>query len=493
MGASAKQMSPLMRIAAECHTAGEVSHRVSHRENAGSAGNPCVSGEVSHCHTVTRGEYVPFPVEHLPPALRELAAAGSESIGCDPAMIAVPGLATLAAAVGTTRVVQVKEGWREPSALWGAVIAESGSRKSPAFELATRPIQDVQREYHLSHEEDRRRRQEAGGAVGRVPDGPPCKRLLIADATVDAVAPILRDNPRGVLVACDELDTWFQSFTRYSAGGASDMPRWLSLYNGASMQVDRKTGGSIFVPRALASICGTIQPSVFGRAMNRAARDSGLAARLLLALPPRRKRQWTDSTVPDGVSSTYGVVVRALVNLTHDQGEGWDSRARVLPLSRDALSLFVGHVNKLGARSEEVPGAEERAILSKLEAIPARLALVYELASSCDPDSVQEIGREAMASAVALGSWFADEVIRVFSCCGEMDRQRECRELLEWIGRKGGAVSARDLQRHNHKRYPTSEHADIALAGLVAGGLGEWAGEGRARRFRMGRCDSVTV
>ena len=54
---------------------------------------------------VALGGYTPFPVEALPLRLRELAVHGAASIGCDPAFVAVPGLAALAGAVGGTRVV----------------------------------------------------------------------------------------------------------------------------------------------------------------------------------------------------------------------------------------------------------------------------------------------------------------------------------------------------------------------------------------------------
>ena len=462
----------------------EVSHRVSHRRNGESAANSSGSGEVSHCHTVTPGDYTPFPVGHLPRVLRDLVTAGAGGIGCDPAMIAIPGLAALAAAVGSTRVVEVKQGWTEPAVLWGAVIAESGSRKSPAFALATAPLADAQRKYHQDHAEEEAYRRDIASGDAKAGHGPPCRRVVMSDSTVDAVAPILRDNPRGVLLACDELDTWFQSFTRYSGGGGSDMPRWLALYHGHSLQVDRKTGGSIFVPRATASICGTIQPAIFNRAMNRSARDSGLAARLLLAMPPRASRRWTDATVPTDVVGAYGEAVRSLLDLTHRNCGGSESQPVAVPFSPEALSLFKAHVDHLGERADEAPDAEERAILSKLEGTPARLALVYELASATCPSEVKEIGTEAMAAAVALGVWFVDEVIRVFAQCGESDQQKECRELVAWIDRKGGEVSAREVQRHNQKRYPAAEHADATLAGMVAGGLGAWVGEGRGRRFR---------
>ena len=50
-------------------------------------------------------------------------------------------------------------------------------------------------------------------------------------------------NPRGLVVVRDELDGWFQSFARYKgAGGGSDLPTWLSLFDAGPIRYLRRTG-----------------------------------------------------------------------------------------------------------------------------------------------------------------------------------------------------------------------------------------------------------
>jgi Protein of unknown function (DUF3987) len=53
--------------------------------------------------------------------------------------------------------------------------------------------------------------------------------------------------------------------------------------------VDRKTGErkTLFVPHAAVSLCGSIQPGVLARALSADFLDAGLAARLLMAMPPK--------------------------------------------------------------------------------------------------------------------------------------------------------------------------------------------------------------
>ena len=47
--------------------------------------------------------YQPFPVDALPEAIRGYVMAAARAIGCDPAFVALPLLAALAAAIGNTR------------------------------------------------------------------------------------------------------------------------------------------------------------------------------------------------------------------------------------------------------------------------------------------------------------------------------------------------------------------------------------------------------
>ncbi len=80
--------------------------------------------------------YTPFPTEVFPPTIRRFVDAGAESIGVDPAFVAVPLLSVCATAIGNTRRAMVKPGWNEPSVLWTAIVAPSGCAKSPAMNLS---------------------------------------------------------------------------------------------------------------------------------------------------------------------------------------------------------------------------------------------------------------------------------------------------------------------------------------------------------------------
>ena len=54
--------------------------------------------------------FAPFPVAVLPEPVCEFINMASTAIGCDPSLIALPLLTTFAAAIGTTRQIQLKPG-----------------------------------------------------------------------------------------------------------------------------------------------------------------------------------------------------------------------------------------------------------------------------------------------------------------------------------------------------------------------------------------------
>jgi hypothetical protein len=95
------------------------------------------------------------PSRVLPAPVRRLLCDGSAALGCDPAQIGVPALVALAGAVGNSRRTRLNRSWTEPAVLWGVVVvAESGSLKSSAFDLALAPLRDRQSARQARHESD---------------------------------------------------------------------------------------------------------------------------------------------------------------------------------------------------------------------------------------------------------------------------------------------------------------------------------------------------
>jgi hypothetical protein len=299
---------------------------------------------------------------------------------------------------------------------------------------------------------------------------------VTSDATIEAVGQILADNLRGLLLARDELDGWFQSFVRYGRG-STDRPHWLELHRAGTLRLHRLTRerGPLTVRRACCSLTGTTQPQVLASALDDDALAAGLGARFLLAMPPSRKRRWTEAEVDEELTDRYSRLLKDL--LTIPLADPTKRRPHVFQLSAQAKERWVDWFTRWGDATDAAEG-ELAAVMAKLEGYAARLALIHHVVNLTAADAaglvIYPITDASMSAGISLAEWFAGEAVRVYTILRETAEDRDCRRLVEWIEARGGTVSPRDLQRANARRWPTSEHAEVALDALVSGGFGQW-------------------
>jgi hypothetical protein len=79
----------------------------------------------------------------------------------------------------------------------------------------------------------------------------------------------------------------------------------------------------------------------------------------------------------------------------------------------------------------------------------------------------------SMKTGIELAKWFKHEAKRVYAMLDESDTERDQRRLIEWIARKGGTVTARDVRR-GCWWLRGSGLAEAALEELVKAGRGSW-------------------
>jgi len=411
----------------------------------------------------------PFPTDVFPSPARRLIEAAARSVRVDPAMVAVPCLASMTAAIGGARVVRIKEGWSEPAIVWAGVVARSGEQKSPPLEIATEPLAEAEQ---------------------RLAAADPDQRIVVRDITIESLADKLKDSPRGLVLVRDELAGWFDGFRRYRNHG-SDAPAWLECFHGRRLVVDRVQRGTVRIRRAVVSVVGTIQPGIFRNHASPALIESGLIPRLLLVMPPRRPRRWSDAELPQSVTADWAELIGRLFDLPMPVDDFGDPAPAVSDLAPEARELFRQWVDRLGA---EIDRADDTlaAMLSKLEGYVARFALVLHLARWAAGERVDpaHIDRESMVRAVRLGWWFRNELERVAGLLLADPEDAERQELIDWIRQRGGVVTPRDLQAGRWQlRKPGV--AEQALDNLARNGWGTWETikperKGRPRRqFRL--------
>lgn len=190
----------------------------------------------------------------------------------------------LAACIGGSADLQLREGWLEPAILNTVAIAPSGSGKSPAQSKIYSPIKARQAEAEVQYQDDKaeRKRQklawdgqtkeEKALYVGtdsdpsETPD-PVRTKYLYDVAQIEAVLKRQSEQKPGMGTTWlkDELSGLFKSADQYKGGGKGDtIPTLLSLWNGGDVLVDRvEDVKSYTIHKARLSIVGGIHPDRF--------------------------------------------------------------------------------------------------------------------------------------------------------------------------------------------------------------------------------------
>jgi hypothetical protein len=431
----------------------------------------------------------PFPTVLLPDPAGQIVREAAAAIGCDPAFVGLPLLVALASAIGNSRAIVLKRGWVEPCVLWGAIVGESGDLKSPALDVALKAIRRRQQEAIAAHKEalqgyaeERVRHEAAVKKWHQRSDGdepppvepakPVCSRYSVDDITVEALADRLSESPRGLLVARDELAGWLTSLNQYKGGKGSDAAHYLAMHGARPLTVDRKTGDKpvIYIPRAAVSIIGGVQPGILRQLLAKEHFEDGMAARLLLAMPPRRVKKWTDAEISEEAERALSELFDRLYTLQPEFDVAGNTSPIILPLTRRAKEVWIQfynvHAIELAARSGDLAAA-----WSKLEGYAARLALVVQLIK--DPES-RAVDKASVESGIALSRWFGGEAERVYGVLGETEEETERRNLSELISRRGGRITVPELMHACRKYRASSDDARGALQKLVDAERGRW-------------------
>lgn len=356
-------------------------------------------------------EYEPMPLDTLPDVLRGYVRAAASAIdkNAPPSMVAVPMLPVVAGAIGSHAQVELKSGWTEGPTLWTVVVAPSGSTKSPAFHKALAPVYRKENEAKEAYEEEMRGWQSTPEDDRQEKDKPTRDRYRIGDPTPEAVAKVLDTNPRGVVLARDELAGWIGSFDRYS-NGAADAQFWIEIWGRTPISRDRAGEGNTTIAEPAVSVTGTTQPGTLRDKLGSIHFDTGFAQRLLLCNPPMPRKTWSEAGIDEPTKAAFEGLLNKLYDLPKDI---------VCPISTDAKRLWADFYESENAVIYDLPEGAIRQVYAKSITYAARLALTLHLCAyvSEEADSL-EITRGSMEAAIRLAQWLRRETIRVHEIMG---------------------------------------------------------------------------
>jgi hypothetical protein len=438
---------------------------------------------------------VPFPVETLRSAANwVVSTAAAKNAPVD--YVALGLLVAATGAVGPKRRVMPWEGWTEPGILWGALVGQPGSNKSPAIDPLQGAVRSIERALNANWqdtlaayetakesasvvrsmwEQKAREAVKAGNEPPPMPIGamepkrPTRQSIWIGNITSEQVARKLAEN-FGLICFRDELSGLLGSFDKYGGTGG-DRSFWLETYGGRPYRYERVSlKEPVDIPFCAVSLLGGIQPDRL-KSMFKPDDDDGLAARTIFAWPDAVQRKRPTERVDD--SRLHSALSR-LWSMPFPTLEDGTQAEIVVPLKTDAANEFQVWWEARGWMERDAPSPIVASAIAKLNGMSLRIAQTLEFlewawTGSNAPEPTQ-VGMTSLAMAMRIiDEWVQPNLLRVYGEAAMPQDQRDAMDVAKWLLKnKPAAINAKDLRRTAGFQGPKkAEEMDAALEVLV--------------------------
>ncbi|WP_201550945.1 YfjI family protein [Psychrobacter sp. DD43] len=391
--------------------------------------------------------------------------------------VAVPLVVALGSVIGTKVSIFPKrhDDWQVIPNLWGAVIGQPSSKKSPAMDNAMKPIDNLISKAMKAHKsnmkehatqtlintakakaesdalkslakqlasqdddtdstekitEETIHQKAAAIAESKQQDEniPIPRRHMVSDITVEKLGEIENQNNNGVLQYRDELSGFLASLEKDSEQQARSF--YLEGFNGTgSYTVDRIMRGSLFIENHCVSVMGGIQPDKLEMYLEKTMRglgNDGLIQRFQMMVYPdplprtKEKDMAVDKESRDAVYSLFIAADELNIGTLKGYGANEANKFYKRPHFRftdDAYKVFMSWLDDLNDKADN---AEHDVIAQHLmkygRLIPA-LALIFHLVDCIEHRSLLGgVSLNALQAAIAWGDMLETHMLRVYSC-----------------------------------------------------------------------------
>lgn len=371
-----------------------------------------------------------FPFHALPKTLADFSLTTGAARKASPVMAATYGLGAIAGCLGGSRVIRLQhgeQGWIEPASLFLCIIADSCSKKGVMLRATIAPVTEFDDE--LEEKTDKAfdafdELQAAYEAWRPGKDGPdrpgkPIKpraeMILCEDNTIEAVGKFLKQNPRGLLFAYEEMMEWFLQMGRYSNGDGSFEQRfWIGVFDNAMRNSIRGKNERRDRYRRRGSVTGGMTPEDWTEIAAPKAFANGLIGRMLPVWPARVPQSGPAAQESPAAVAAWRELVRgaALLDREATASKGW--RPVEMQLTPHAERAWLEWLAAWNARVEDADG-EIKTMLGRMKSICARLALINAVCVSIESHGPAVVEAEDIRNAATLAAWFTEEAQRVYA------------------------------------------------------------------------------
>lgn len=364
-----------------------------------------------------------FPLDIFPETIRNIIESLNEYENYNIDFTAASFLTVFAAAMGNTWSVRFMTGWVSRPIIYMVLVGSPSCGKTPPLQQAVTPLLKLDGEYDQIYckEMNTYRKWERMSARQRekqsLPEEmnmPQRKCHVVVDSTVEALIGALRDNPRGVLIYKDEIDSLLSNFNRYNG---SDEGYFLSLFSGTPFKYSRKSNNEhIFLANPYCSIIGSTQPGRLGEQFGGKRMMNGFSSRFLKVYPEINEMpSWNDTAMPDGILEEWERIIRKVAGINPPTCQEGKANSIELPFSLEAKRRVIRWKDEINNKIYSDSESDAvRALCGKLETYLIRFCLIIQIMRGvCGESDMEGIDPGTAENAIMLTEYFRNMENRI--------------------------------------------------------------------------------
>lgn len=458
---------------------------------------------------------LPMEPEMIPEPLRPWLSDIAYRMKCPLDFVASAGIVMLSSLIGTRLTIQpkTKDDWTIVPNLWGAVIGDPSTMKTPSVNEVQKPLTrlvyaarekfeqevrvyemelveyEAQKKAHAAQAQDRHKGKEVKNPVGypEAPSKPKERRYIANDPTTEKLADLLNENSTGILVYRDEIIGLLAGWDK--SGREQDRSFYLEGWNGnGSITIDRIARGTTHVKNICISLFGGIQPSKLMGYLKAATEyeNDGFVQRLQLAVYPDKSPWAYIDEYPDKQARNKAfILIQRIADsdftaIAYDADEyNQFSYTRFDSVAQEAFK------NWLVSWQKDVLDKESGLLLehfTKFQALMPSLALIFHIVN-CESESVDVFNNQkrlvsvkATQMAIQWIEYLMSHARRIYGLLDTVSVVA-AKDLLRHLkaGDLKDGFKAREVRQKGWTGLTTAEAVDSALSELI---VRNWLVEG---------------
>lgn len=339
--------------------------------------------------------------------------------------------------------------------LWGLIIGKPSIKKTPVFKEISKSIDRIQAEESKKFKEDSKnylkemefysikkdeflkkfknaKEDNKPVFTMEVPEPPTRKVHITEDATIEAIAKIIKDNPKGLLVLRDEISGFLKTLD--SSGKEEYRGFFLQGWSSGSKNIDRVGSGHLYIPKLTLGILGNIQPSILKPYIYETVKGKkadGLLQRFqLLVYAEPLEIKGVDRTPNKLARDDFDSVIKYIVEAEEFEGAETNdyNKQPFYSYSKEAQEQYTKWYIKI---SEEARNSENEALeshLAKYANLINALALIFhicELSKGYDRNGDYRISLDNFNKALNITNVLKEHAKKLYSTLEVEEQHKE--------------------------------------------------------------------